>query len=187
VLLQVLFHEAIARETGGFDIDGVAEVLRQKLVRRHPHVFGDVEVEDAGEVKRNWDRIKEEESGRPGSILDGVPEGLPGLQRAAKVQNRAAKVGFDWENAAQVVPKLHEETAELEAAMAGDGDVTAELGDLLFSLVNLARHLGVDPELALRRSIASFETRFRRMEAEGPLDGLGLEELDRRWEAAKEG
>jgi tetrapyrrole methylase family protein/MazG family protein len=187
VLLQVLFHEAIARETGGFDIDGVAEVLRQKLVRRHPHVFGDVEVGDAGDVKRNWDRIKEEESGGSESILDGVPEGLPALQRAAKVQNRAAKVGFDWENAAQVVPKLHEETAELEAAMAGDGDVTAELGDLLFSLVNLARHLGVDPELALRRSIASFETRFRRMEAEGPLDGLGLEELDRRWEAAKEG
>jgi tetrapyrrole methylase family protein/MazG family protein len=187
VLLQVLFHEAIARETGGFDIDGVAEVLRQKLVRRHPHVFGDVEVEDAGEVKRNWDRIKEEESGRPGSILDGVPEGLPGLQRAAKVQNRAAKVGFDWENAAQVVPKLHEETVELEAAMSGDGDVTAELGDLLFSVVNLARHLGIDPELALRRSTATFETRFRRMEADGPLDGLALDELDRRWEAAKEG
>jgi ATP diphosphatase len=144
-------------------------------------------VEDAGEVKRNWDRIKEEESGRAGSILDGVPEGLPGLQRAAKVQNRAAKVGFDWENAAQVVPKLHEETVELEAAMSGDGDVTAELGDLLFSVVNLARHLGIDPELALRRSTATFETRFRRMEADGPLDGLALDELDRRWEAAKEG
>lgn len=186
VLLQVLFHEAIARQTGAFDIDGAAEVLRQKLVRRHPHVFGDTEVADAAEVKRNWDRIKEEEDGGPsGSVLDGVPYGLPALQRASKIQNRAAKVGFDWEKASQVVPKVREEVDELETAMTSGTDVVAELGDVLFSVINLARHLGVDPELALRGATATFEHRFRRMEQAGPLDGLDLDELNRRWEAAK--
>jgi tetrapyrrole methylase family protein / MazG family protein len=188
VLLQVLFHEAIARESGAFDIDGVAEMLRQKLVRRHPHVFGDVDVSGAGEVKANWDRIKESERGAPaGSAIDGIPEGLPGMQRAAKVQNRAAKVGFDWDHADQVIPKVREEVDELAVAMAGHGDVVAELGDLLFSIVNLARHLGVEPELAIRRATDTFEHRFRRMEAVGPLDGLDLDELNGRWEAAKEG
>jgi tetrapyrrole methylase family protein/MazG family protein len=186
VLLQVLFHEAIARQRGAFDIDGVAEVLRQKLVRRHPHVFSDVDVAGASEVKENWDRIKaEERGGRPGSVLDGVPEGIPGLQRAAKIQNRAAKVGFDWEDARQVIPKVREEIDELGAAMDGEGDVEGELGDLLFSAINLARHLGVDPEVALRRATATFESRFRRMEEDGPIDGLDLEELNRRWAAAK--
>jgi tetrapyrrole methylase family protein / MazG family protein len=187
VLLQVLFHEAIAREAGGFDIDGAAEVLRQKLVRRHPHVFGDVEADTPEEVKRNWDRIKAEEGSAGGSALDGVPQGMPGLHRAAKVQNRAAKMGFDWDRADQVLPKVTEEIEELEAAMQGAGDVEAELGDLLFSVVNLARHLHIDPELAMQRSVAEFERRFRRMEEDGPLEGLGLEELDERWERAKRG
>jgi tetrapyrrole methylase family protein/MazG family protein len=186
VLLQVLFHEAIARETGAFDIDGVAEVLRQKLVRRHPHVFADTEVEDASEVKQNWDRIK---AGEPGgareSILDGVPPGMPALQRASKVQNRASKVGFDWEEADQVLPKIAEELTELAEAMKGMGDAEAELGDLLFSVVNLARHLGVDPELALRSATATFESRFRRMEQDGPLHALDLDQLNQRWESAK--
>lgn len=187
VLLQVLFHEAIARQAGGFDIDGVAEVLRQKLVRRHPHVFGEVKADTPEQVKRNWDRIKAEEEGGSGdSALDGVPRGLPGLYRAAKVQNRAAKIGFDWERAEQVLPKVAEELGELEAAMGGEGDVEAEMGDVLFSVVNLARHLEIDPELAIQRAVAEFERRFRRMEGEGPLDGLDLEELDRRWETAKE-
>ncbi|MGH3650238.1 MAG: nucleoside triphosphate pyrophosphohydrolase [Acidimicrobiia bacterium] len=186
VLLQVLFHEAIARQSGAFDIDGVAEVLRQKLVRRHPHVFGGVEVDGAADVKRNLDRIKEAEAGGPPeSVVDGVSEGLPGLQRASKVQNRAAKVGFDWETAQQVLPKVREETDELERAMGGDGDVDAELGDLLFSVVNLARHLGIDPELALRRATTTFEQRFRRMERSGPLEGLDLDALNRRWDSAK--
>ncbi|HJS72459.1 MAG TPA: nucleoside triphosphate pyrophosphohydrolase [Acidimicrobiia bacterium] len=185
VLLQVLFHEAIAREVGAFDIDGVAEVLRQKLVRRHPHVFGDVEVADAGDVKRNWDLIKEGENGPSDSSLDGVPAGLPGLQRAAKIQNRAAKVGFDWEEAGQVLPKVREEVSELESAMSGDGDIAAELGDVLFSVVNLSRHLGVDPELALRAATSRFEERFRTMEGDGPLTGLDLDELNRRWDSAK--
>jgi tetrapyrrole methylase family protein / MazG family protein len=186
VLLQVLFHEAIARQAGAFDIDGVAEVLRQKLVRRHPHVFGDVDASEAKVVKENWDRIKEEErGGRAASILDGVPDGLPALQRAVKIQNRAAKIGFDWDHAGQVVPKVREELEELEMATTGQGDVEWELGDLLFSVINLARHLGVEPELALRRSTSTFEQRFRRMEQDGPLDGLDLDELNRRWEKAK--
>jgi tetrapyrrole methylase family protein/MazG family protein len=189
VLLQVLFHEAIARQAGAFDIDGIAEVMRQKLVRRHPHVFDDVVVGDADEVKRNWDRIKAGEAGREptGSALDGVPDGMPGLQKAAKTQNRAAKVGFDWERAEQVLPVVAGELAELEAAMSGSGDIEAELGDVLFSVVNLSRHLGVDPELALIRANATFTTRFRRMESEGPLEGLDLDELNQRWERAKTG
>ena len=189
VLLQVLFHEAIARGVGGFDIDGVAEVLRQKLVRRHPHVFGDVEVRDAAEVKRNWDRIKTQEANRDEnaseSVLDGLPSGLPALQRASKLQNRAAKVGFDWDEPSQVVPKLGEEIEELRRAMSGDGDIEAELGDLLFTIVNLARHLGIDPELALGRANSIFERRFRTMEGEGPFEGLDLAALDQRWERAK--
>lgn len=186
VLLQVLFHEAIAREKGAFDIDGVSSVLIEKLTRRHPHVFGEVEVADADEVKRNWDRIKSTEGReQPGSALDGVPKGMPALPRAAKIQNRAAKVGFDWEQPEQVLPKVREEIGELADALAGNGDVEGELGDLLFSVVNLARHLGVDPELALVRAVGKFEERFRRMEAEGPFDGLDLGQLDERWERAK--
>lgn len=186
VLLQVLFHEAIARESGGFDIDGVAEVLRQKLVRRHPHVFADVVAHDAATVKRNWDSIKEAEAGgRRESALDGVPSGMPALQRASKLQNRAAKVGFDWPNAPEVLAKVSEELAELTQAIADEGDTEAELGDLIFTVVNVARHLGVDPELALRRSISTFERRFRAMEREGSLDGLELDDLNERWERAK--
>jgi tetrapyrrole methylase family protein/MazG family protein len=188
LLLQVLFHEAIAREAGVFDIDGVAQGLREKLVRRHPHVFGDVEVGSAAEVKANWDRIKEEEPGSgDGSALDGVPAGMPALHRASKLQNRAAKIGFDWDDASQVIEKVREELAELEAAMSGSGEVRAELGDVLFSLVNLARHLGEDSELSLREATRRFERRFRRMEAEGPLPGLGLDALNERWERAKGG
>jgi len=186
VLLQVLFHAVIARERGAFDIDDVARVMTEKLVRRHPHVFGDVEVGSAEEVKRNWDRIKEEESGEPAdSVLDGVPVSIPSLQRASKIQNRAAKVGFDWDSADQVMPKITEELGELEEAMGGNGEVVDELGDLVFSVVNLSRHLGVDPEIALRRATDRFETRFRRMESQGPLRDLSLDELNDRWEAAK--
>jgi ATP diphosphatase len=117
--------------------------------------------------------------------LDGVPAGLPALQRSSKIQNRAAKVGFDWERADQVVPKVREELDELVRALEGDGDVEAELGDVMFSVVNLSRHLGVDPELALSRATDVFDSRFRLMEIDGPLEGLGLEELNERWERAK--
>ncbi len=186
VLLQVLFHAAIARQTGAFDIDDVGEVMRQKLVRRHPHVFGDVEVSSASEVKSNWDRIKEEERGAPPeSALDGVSEGIPALQRASKIQNRAAKLGFDWEEAAQVVPKVREEVDELEAVLDDPGLAGSELGDVMFAVVNLARHLGLDPEIALRQATDRFEIRFRRMESEGALEGLDLDGLNERWERAK--
>lgn len=187
VLLSVLFHSAIAREAGVFDIDDASEVLRQKLVRRHPHVFGDVEVASASEVKANWDQIKAVEMSETerDSALDGVPTGMPALQRASKVQNRAAKVGFDWNDALDVLDKVQEEIGELTAAMSGEGDAPGELGDLLFSVVNLSRHLRVDPELALASATHRFEQRFRVMEADGPLDGLTLDELNRRWEKAK--
>jgi tetrapyrrole methylase family protein / MazG family protein len=188
VLLSVLFHEAIAREAGAFDLNDVGETLRQKLVRRHPHVFGDAEVDSAVGVKQQWDRIKEEERGGADarqSALDGVPSSMPALQRASKVQNRAAKVGFDWAAAGEVLDKVAEEVEELKEAMSGRGDVDSELGDLLFSVVNLSRHLNTDSELALTRAVERFATRFRLMELEGPLDGLSLDELNQRWDRAK--
>jgi tetrapyrrole methylase family protein/MazG family protein len=186
VLLSVLFHAAIAQENGAFDIDDAAEVMRQKLVRRHPHVFGEVDVESAAEVKRNWDQIKDEERGETrSSHMDGVPSGMPAIQRASKVQNRAAKVGFDWSQASEVVPKIREELEELEAVLGDEARAGSELGDVLFSVINLARHLGLDGELALRQAIDRFEARFRHMESLGPVDGLSLDELDQRWEQAK--
>jgi tetrapyrrole methylase family protein/MazG family protein len=188
VLLSVLFHAAIAAESRAFDIDDVAEVLRRKLVRRHPHVFGEVDVASAAEVKRNWDQIKDEERGEARqSQMDGVPTGLPALQRAAKIQNRAGKVGFDWSEAAEVVPKVREEVDELEAALGDPEKAESELGDVLFSVINLARHLGLDGELALRGAIDRFESRFRSMEAVGPIAGLSLEEMNLRWDEAKGG
>jgi tetrapyrrole methylase family protein/MazG family protein len=186
VLLQVLFHSNIARQAGAFDIEDVAEVLRQKLVRRHPHVFGDVEVKDAEEVKANWEQIKEtERGGARQSLLDGVPVGMPALERAAKIQRRAADAGFDWEQAAPVLDKLSEEVEELREAVVEVNRVPEELGDVLFTVVNLARHLSVDPELALRGAIDRFISRFAAMEMMGPLEGLSLAELDERWEQAK--
>jgi MazG family protein len=185
--LSVLFHAAIARENGAFDIDDAAEVMRQKLVRRHPHVFGGVEVGSAADVKRNWDEIKDVERGEVRqSNMDGVPTGMPAIHRASKLQNRASKVGFDWSEAREVIPKVREELDELEAVIDDYDRAESELGDVLFSVINLARHLGVDGEVALRRAIDRFETRFRSMEALGPVDGVSLEELNIRWEQAKE-
>jgi MazG family protein len=189
VLLQVLFHAAIAHQVGAFDIEDVAENLRQKLVRRHPHVFAQVAADTPEAVKANWEKIKEEERGpgpAPGSILDRVPVGMPALERAAKLQRLAAGVGFDWPETPGVIDKLEEEVAELKSA-DNRRRQEAEIGDLLFTAVNLARHLAVDPEVALRGSIERFVTRFRLMEQAGPLAGLTLEELDQRWEAAKRG
>ena len=181
LLLQVVFHAALAAEAGVFGVEEVAEGIRRKLVRRHPHVFGEVEAETAEAVLANWEQIKRDEKGRD-SLLDGVPESLPALSRAHALQGRAATVGFDWADVAEVVAKVREELEEVLAPGARTDD---ELGDLLFSVVNLARHLGVDPEQALRRGAARFEGRFRAMEREGTLVGLSLEEMDRRWEAAK--
>ncbi|MEX1271323.1 MAG: nucleoside triphosphate pyrophosphohydrolase [Acidimicrobiia bacterium] len=189
VLLQVLFHSAIAHQDGAFDITDVAETLRRKLVRRHPHVFGDAEAADADAVKANWDAIKAAEKGdqESGSALEGTPASLGSLARSAELQRRAATTGFDWPSSHPVFAKVAEELEELQdTARIGEPDaISDELGDLLFSVVNLARHLGVETELALRAANHRFEARFRMVEAEGPLDGLSLDELDARWERAK--
>jgi tetrapyrrole methylase family protein/MazG family protein len=158
VLLQVLFHSVIAREAGAFDIDDAAEVMRRKLVRRHPHVFADVEVGSAAEVKSNWDRIKAEERGDEGErpLFAGVPEGMPALHRAAKIQNRAAKAGEERGGVAEALAAVKKRLGEVEEGF--DSDPEAGVGELLFALVSVARHLGVDPELALRRAIARFQS-----------------------------
>jgi tetrapyrrole methylase family protein/MazG family protein len=158
VLLQVLFHAGIARQAGAFDIDDAAEVMRRKLVRRHPHVFGDTEVGSAAEVKSNWDRIKAEEWGDAGErpIFEGVPEGMPALHRAAKIQNRAAKAGHDTGGVAETLAAVKVRLGEVEQTLE-TGPAEA-FGELLFALVSLGRHLGVDPELALRRAIARFQS-----------------------------
>lgn len=184
LLLQVVFHANLARGAGVFDVEEVAEMIRRKLVRRHPHVFGDTEVSGPSEVIRNWERLKQEEKGRQ-SLMDDVSEGLPALARAAKIQRRAASVGFDWPEADPVLEKVAEELGELQEAVSGRGSVDDELGDLLFSLVNLSRHLHVDPEMALRGATERFAARFRAMEAAGDLSGLSLQELDARWDQVK--
>ncbi|HKZ30069.1 MAG TPA: nucleoside triphosphate pyrophosphohydrolase [Acidimicrobiia bacterium] len=184
VLLQVLFHSTMAREAGAFDVEDVAERLREKLVRRHPHVFGEVEAATAREVLQNWERIKQDEK-RRSSLMDDVPAGLPGMERAAKLQRRAATVGFDWDGPAQVMDKVREEVVELDQALGDRVEAEHELGDLLFSVVNLARHLHIDSEVALRRAVERFDDRFRRMEQSGDLAVLSPAELNELWEAAK--
>jgi len=183
LLLQVVFHSTLASEAAGYDVEEVAEQIRRKLVRRHPHVFGDAAAPSAVEALGNWDEQKRQEKGRE-SLLDGVPAGLPALLRALQFQRKAAAAGFDWPDPGGPLDKIAEEARELAGATDGQSR-DHELGDLLFSVVNLARHLDVEPELALRHAGDRFAARFRAMEAEGPLEGLTLAELDARWENAK--
>ena len=190
LLLQVVFHATLAAEAGAFDVEEVAEGIRRKLVHRHPHVFGAVDAPDAEAVLSNWEKLKQDEKQRD-SILDGVPASLPALARAAKLQLRAASVGFDWPTASDVLDKLAEETSELRADLFDPARASEEMGDVLFTAVNVARHLGVDPELALRRSADRFADRFRTVEAaaEGGGTALGdmsLDAMDRLWEEAKD-
>lgn len=184
VLLQVLFHSVMAREAGAFDVEDVAERLRQKLVRRHPHVFGDVEATTPEEVLRNWEQIKQDEKQRT-SLMDDVPTGLPGMERAAKLQRRASTVGFDWDGALPVMDKISEEMMELNGVLSDRVNAERELGDLLFTVVNLARHLHIDSGIALRRATDRFETRFRWMEEARDLATLDAAELEELWAAAK--
>ncbi|WP_420612463.1 nucleoside triphosphate pyrophosphohydrolase [Candidatus Spongiisocius sp.] len=189
VLLQVIFHSNLASETGAFDIEDVAETLRRKLVRRHPHVFGTLEVRDTEEVIANWVEIKAGEKHRE-SLMDGVPGALPGLDRAVKLQKRGARVGFDWPDARSVVADVEEEIEELvevidQGEEADPAHADHELGDVLFAVANLARHLGVAPELALRKAVNRFESRFRRMEELDDLAAADIDRLDALWEQAK--
>ncbi len=178
VLLQVLFHAAIAEESGRFDIDTIGESLRRKLVRRHPHVFSEVVAETAKEVKANWDEIKREERGEEEtSAMDWVPEGLPALQRAAKLQNRAAKAGYDQARPGEVVDRIREDVEAVAKGLDYRDHFAHDLGDLLFDVVNLARHLETDPETALRRAVSRFEERFRSMESDEPVVGIDAEDV----------
>ncbi len=195
LLLQVVFHAQMAGERGEWDFDSVARSIVEKLVRRHPHVFGNESAADSGAVLARWDEIKRAEKGAgEASLLDGITNGLPGLMRAEKVQKKAAKAGFDWDSIAPVVAKIREETAEVEGAIAtGDaGRIEDEIGDLLFAVVNLARKANVDGEVALQRATGKFEGRFRGVERivrERGLEfgKLTLAELDAIWDEVKAG
>ncbi len=189
LLLQVLFHATLASEAGAFDIDEVAEGIRRKLVSRHPHVFADVTVDGPDEVLANWEEIKQAEKNRD-SLMDDIPTGMPGVARAAKVQKRARSVGFDWETADDVIDVLRGEIDELVEAGENRDALAAELGDILFTAINLARHLGVDPEAALRGSVDTFIERFRFIEASFASGSVSmrdasLAELDAAWIEAK--
>jgi ATP diphosphatase len=213
LLLQVLFYSQMASEAGSFTIEDVIAGLNRKLIRRHPHVFGeaaaaaagnsatglDTENIDARQVLHNWEEIKKlERSGRlppDGPALEGrldtVPRSMPALSEAAKLGSKAAKSGFDWPDVSGLMGKLREETAEIEAELPGASNnpqaITEELGDLLFTAVNLARHLKIDPELALRDTNAKFRRRFSSMETASPqpLEGLAPDELESLWNRAK--
>lgn len=197
VMLQTVFVAQIASEEGKFDITDVTDAICSKLIRRHPHVFGEVHVDTADDVSRNWERIKAGERkarDEDSSAMAGIPRGLPALLRALRISERAAKRGFDWErgDVASVRAKVLEELDELRAEVArGDGPATTEeLGDLLFAAANLSRHLGIDPEAALQAANAKFVTRFREVESLAASRGMVMEEtpldaLEALWVEAK--
>lgn len=193
LMLQPVFHAAIAAEKGEFTMGDVLETICDKLVRRHPHVFGDQVVKSADEQVENWERIKQKEKGNERkSALSGIPPHLPALMSAQKITEKAARVGFDWEHVDQVFAKVLEELHELEETMsAGDQDrMEAELGDLLFAIVNLGRFLSLDPEEALRKTIARFARRFSHVEETLHMQGITMKdatlaEMDLLWEEAK--
>jgi len=195
VLLQVVFQCVIREEEGKFSLDDVAAALTDKLIRRHPHVFGDTTVETSSKVLRNWELIKQSEKGKnPGrSALDGVPTTLPALLKAQRTQEKASRVGFDWKDASGAIEKIHEELEELSAAVAeGDvGRITDETGDLLFSVVNYCRFIHVDAEGALSGATQKFATRFREVERRVRESGkemknCTLAELDAIWDSVKQ-
>jgi tetrapyrrole methylase family protein/MazG family protein len=193
LVIQVVFHSQIAFEEGAFTVADVLSDLRAKLVRRHPHVFGDVEVSGADDVKTNWERIKRDEEGS--SVLGGIPAALPALSRAAKVYRRAVDVGFDFDSVADVVRDLEDEVEELRAEVVYDSPdlerVSSEIGDVLFSTVCVAQRLGIEPETALRQMLDRFTRRFGALEAIASgagrdLQSLSKDEWEEYWRQAKE-
>ncbi|HKL62028.1 MAG TPA: nucleoside triphosphate pyrophosphohydrolase [Woeseiaceae bacterium] len=196
LLLQVVFHARIAEEAGAFDFEDVAAAICDKLERRHPHIFGDDAAADEASVRRNWEAIKAAERaqrhGGSASLLDGVPRALPALKQAQKLAGRAAGAGFDWPDAAGVRRKIDEELAELDRELAAGGRerIEDEIGDLFFTLVNLARHAGVDAEAAAAAANRKFERRFRALEAEAgargtPVRAMEPDGLESLWQAVK--
>ncbi len=193
LLLQVVFHAEIAKEKGEFDINDVIDFLCNKLIYRHPHVFGDVKVKSAEEVLENWEKLKKREKNHADSVLSGVPKELPALLQAFRLQEKASKVGFDWDNVEGVINKIKEELSELiEAVREKDKEkIEHEMGDLLFAIANLGRFVGVDPENALRKCNARFKERFQYIEKRLSEEGkspqeVSLEYMDKLWEEAKE-
>lgn len=190
LLLHIVFYARIGSETGDFDLADVANDICEKLIRRHPHIYGDTQVQDEHEVKANWEKIKLQEGKK--SVLEGVPDGLPSLVKANRIQEKVAGVGFDWEKPEQVFEKVREELEEMEAERAAGNReaLESEMGDVFFSLVNYARFLGLNPENALERTNKKFIGRFRFLEARAAEAGkslheMSLAEMDRYWEAAK--
>ena len=191
LLLQPVFFAEMAAEENKFGIDDSLDAIVQKLIRRHPHVFGDGDAKTAGDVKRRWDEIKADEKSSRGEApkgrLESVPRNLPALVEAQQLSSKAAAVGFDWPNIEQVVEKLHEELGELARARdAGSpAEIEGELGDLLFVIVNLARFLKVDAEQALRKSNAKFRRRFGYVEDHAQLPGASIDEMEALWQESK--
>ncbi len=190
ILLHIVFYGKLGEETGRFDVADIAHHISEKLIRRHPHIYGDVKVADAEEVKRNWEKLKMNEGKK--SVLEGVPRSLPALVKALRMQEKAAGVGFDWPDKQPVEQKLHEEWDELKKAVdAGNrNQMEEELGDVLFSLVNYARHLGINPETALERANKKFKSRFESIERKAEelgrsVSDMRLEEMDKLWDEAK--
>ena len=192
VLLQIVLHARMEEEAGRFDLDGVADGICKKLIYRHPHVFGDVKVSGTGEVLSNWEDLKRREKGQATNTdaPSAVARSLPALWRAEKVQKKAKKAGFDWPDVSGALDKLSEELEELRTAVAEGSNIEEELGDLLFSAVNVSRFVKVDTEEALTRATDKFIDRFRRVEAQAEAEGRSMEEmslaeLDALWERAK--
>ena len=193
LLLQVVFHAQMAKESGDFDIDDVIDGLCRKLIQRHPHVFAGAGVESSSEVLVRWEEIKQDTKGQKTQhqAMLGVARSLPALMRAWKIQQKAKKSGFDWQDVSGAWAKVAEETDELRNAVSHGGDTAGELGDLLFSVVNVSRFLGQDPEAALEKSCDKFVSRFGRMELDARAEGLSLsdmslQQMDVLWDRAKQ-
>jgi XTP/dITP diphosphohydrolase len=186
VMLHMVFYSKIASETGDFDIADSLNAVCEKLINRHPHIYGDIHVEDEEEVKRNWEQLKLIEGKE--SVLSGVPKSLPAMVKAYRMQDKTAQVGFEWENAEQVWKKVEEEIQEFKEVVDVDPEkMEDEFGDIMFSLINYARFKGIDPETALEKVNRKFKNRFEYIEAQAtkPLSDMSLDEMDKLWNEAK--